>query len=535
MRIFAGRLLNDGLLLYSDFFLIESPVSISVMSLLVKALEALSLGVSTLNVLFGGSLGWLTLAFLPVFAVPILSFICGLASLALVLPIIFSSGSTVATSLRADLPAYVSAFFLTILCCFFDFGDSQSFLLAVLLLWLPLRILRYEEVRIAKQIALLAGAFAALSIFCDPTAVIFWGFVEIFLLASTAGRQGRLILPMNMFAFLKQYLLRSEVVGFFLTSAGCLLYLGALPDATKRLYWEAVVPIQFMQFQSDHPAIYGPLSSPNRLDVIVCYLLASLLAIWHRRFSPDCLPSLLSVVGLAGLVQYVLQNEGLSRSLVLTVFSSFAIFLICGYRSLCLLIERTRALHWPLNFEKVFLILVVWLASGYLNFCLNIDRQALRSQYQIDIESGARPIEDFLLEKTKPGEKVAIIADFPEAAYPLLLSHDRIIATRLLSFRCLSLLHARSEKGALSPVLKDFYAKLLSELHEDLVDPACKLCLINQSITLPILEKAQIVNRLSDASYLAKQGPELVRFVSAGNRQPHEYFGYNYDFAVYAP
>ncbi|MBX9939172.1 MAG: hypothetical protein K2Y32_07970 [Candidatus Obscuribacterales bacterium] len=140
-----------------------------------------------------------------------------------------------------------------------------------------------------------------------------------------------------------------------------------------------------------------------------------------------------------------------------------------------------------------------------------------------------------MLSKTKPGEKVAIIADFPEAAYPLLLVHNRIIATRLLSFRCLSLLHAHSEKGALSPRLRDFYAKLLSELHEDLLDPACKLCLINRSISLPILEEAQIVNRRSDSSYLSRERPEIVRFVSAGNRQPHEYFGYNYDFAVYAP
>lgn len=535
MRVFAGRLLNDGLLLYSDFFLLESPVGISLMSLLVKALEALSLGASTLNVLFGGSLGWLTLVLLPVFAVPILSLICGIASLALVFAIIFSSGSHVAAALRADFPAVVSAYFLTILCCCFDLGDSQSFLLAVILLWLPLRILRSEEVRIAKPIALLAGAFAALSIFCDPTAIIFFGFVEVFLLASAAGRQGRLSLPVNVFVFLKKYLLRSEVVGFWLTSVACLLYLGALPDATKQLYWEAVVPIQFMQFQSEHPAIYGPLSCPNRLDVVVCYLLASLFAIWHRRFSTDCFPSLLSVVGLAGLVQYVLQNEGLSRSLVVTVFSSFAIFLICGYRSLCLLIERTRDLHWPLNFEKIFLILVVWLASGYLNFCLNIDRQALRSEYQRDIEFGAQSLEDILLSKTKQGEKVAIVADFPQSAYPLLLVHNRINATRLLSFRCLSLLHAHGEKGVLSPKLRDFYAKLLSELHEDLLDPACKLCLINRSISLPILEKAQIVNRRSDSSYLSRARPGLVRFVSAGNRQPHEYFGYNYEFAVYAP
>lgn len=535
MRVLAGRLFNEGLALYSDFFLLESPIGICSFSFLVKLLDAFALAASTLNTAIGGSLSWLNFLFLPSFAIPTTAVVFAMVGLALAMPAILSSGSALATSLRSALPAYVGAYFLAILSCGFDLGDSQSFLLAALLLWLPIRLLRYEEIRIAKPIAMLAGGFVSLSIFCDPTAVLVYGLLEVFLLADAAWKSKVPVTSVRVLRFLRQSFLTAEFVGFLLTALGCWLYLGSLPAVSKELYWDVVLPIQIMQFQSGHPAIYGPQSCPDRLDVIVWFLISALVVIWQRRFSTDYLPASILMIGMGGMMQYILQNEGLSRSLQLTIFSSFAIFLICGYRGLCLFIERTRDLNWPLHFEKVFFVLLVWLLSVYLNFCLNLDRQALRAQYQRDIEHGAQSLENILLSRTKVGDKVAVIADFPGAAYPLLLCHDRKVATRLLSFRCLGLLQVGSEQGTLSPRLRDFRAKLLLDLKDDLEDPACRLCLVNESISLPILEKAQILNNVSQFTYLSKEKAERVRFVSAGNRQPHEYFGHNFDFAVYAP
>lgn len=506
LRIVASKLLLSGKELYVDFWDWSQPAAIAVVGVALRIRDGLE---SILALVASGSGGLspsFKFLFLPEVFVPLCFFFVALLSFVLTARL-FCYSSEMTKAHRAPL---LLSFCLTLLICRFDFGDLQSLLLAGILPWLVVRVNSAQGVNTPRLLALLAGLLAGVAACLEAWYLLFFVGLEVVL--QILERRPRSIVSVE----------NGSLIAAVLAYLGFLLQ---LPAVQYDIFWKATMPLRFLQCTTAFSEIYGPSSSPHRLDVLSSAALAMVFPFLSR--SRETLPLLCGALSLFGLVDYVWQNDGLSHGLVLTIFGSVSLVLLYGFKFLSELMERTASFSWPRHTTVILLGALSFAGSMLVGQALQLDRQGLDSVAMTAKEKKLTTVEESIEKFSQRGQKVAIVSDAPQPAYPLLLTYDRQPAFYTLNFSPYRLLADPATRSG-NKYLSEFYQRIR-------VDFALVVGVAEASTVLIAknFEGYLMAPALTDAfsqNYKTKDG---AVYLSADNRQPHEFVGLNWEFSVY--
>lgn len=319
-----------------------------------------------------------------------------------------------------------------------------------------------------------------------------------------------------------------------------LLYLAwllALPTEQNKIFFQWAMPVRLLQFTTPNAALFGPDSCPHRFDV---WCLGALALYTAQALSarPSFLQAQprqtlrsLAVLLAAGMALYVIENQGLSKDLILAIFALTSIFLVALAESIKELVNRfsreeRQAL--PLRYISTAVLVVVSIATLTISEKHKQDRQLLLHAQTEGIKSNKVDLETALTTYSKPGSKIVFLSELAQPAYPMLLTFERKPGSYLLFSRPLHLLNWHKEHGKLTDSLSEFHDYILDDL---------RACLDGQDIALVITDGTMLPTMKASGmedilnSRLKRLPP--AQFYSAGNRQPHEYAGYNWEYFVF--
>lgn len=507
MRILAGKLLLSGKELYVDFWDWSQPAAIALISVSLRLREGLESILSLVTSADGGIAPTLKFFFLPEVFVPLAFFLVAIISFALTARL-FCYSNEATKPHRSPL---LLAFSLSLLITRFDFGDLQCLLLFGILPWIVLRVNTAQGMSCPRILSVLTGIFAGIAACVEAWYVLFFLALELALF----------VLERR-----KKYVFSIETGTFLVT---CLAYLGfllQLPAVQYEVFWRATMPLRFMQCTVPNTEIYGPNSSPHRLDVFCGAALAMVLPFLFK--SKDTLLILLANLCIFGVFDYIWQNDGLSHGLILSIFSTTALVLMYGFKAFDQLQAKTATFAWPAN-SHILLLAVISVLGGLLfSRALQADRQALALISVAGKEKDLSTVEDSVERYSKRGQKVAVVSDFPQPSYPLLLTYDRQPAFYTLNFSAYRLL-ATAKLSAADTYLSGFNKRICADAAAALSSGEVPLVLVAKNFE-PYLQTAPDVKEALAQNY---QGKDNSVYLSADNRQPHEFVGLNWEFATY--
>lgn len=508
LRIVAGKLLLSGKELYVDFWDWSQPAAIAVVGVALRIRDGLE---SILALVASGSGGLspaLKYFFLPEIFVPLSFFFVVL--LAFVLSArLFSYSSDLTKCFRAPL---LLSFCLTLLVTRFDFGDLQSLLLVGILPWLIVRVNSAQGMHTPKLLALLSGLLAGVASCLEAWYVLFFVLLEVVL--QLIERRPRSIASIENGSFLVAFL---AYLGFLLQ----------LPVVQYDVFWRVSMPLRFMQCVTGNTEIYGPNSSPHRLDVLCSAALALVFPFLSK--ARHTLPVLCGVLGLLGLLDYIWQNDGLSHGLILTIFGTSSLVLLYGHSFYSELMEKTKGFNWPAQSNSIMLAMVSLCGSILCVQALQADRQALDSVAMAAKGKNISTVEESIEKYSTRGQCVAVVSDFPQAAYPMLLTYDRLPAFYTLNFSPYRLLADSNTQIGGDKYLNGFYQRISADAVSVLSSGEASAVVIGKNFESYLLSSPAIAAALK-LNYKQKDN---CAYLSADNRQPHEFVGLNWEFAVY--
>jgi hypothetical protein len=316
MRIMAASLIAKGELPYFDFWDWTQPIVFELLKypyLLSSALESLRLPLVPVYSIF----------------IPQCIFCMIVASLILATSVcvqaLHSQVKTPATGGTDGLPTEdleyqdqraqdfavpcLLGFVLTMLIARYDFGELQYLLLLTLVPWLLLRWFAHQGLRVRAKLAAFTGVVAGVGACFDVPFVAIFIILELILTL----RSGRW-----------RALLSIEWLAFLLTIGINLLVLTHMDEAVSKAFWQWTMPLKLLNYSLVDPTIYAPLSCPKRVDVlygmVAAGIIAFLLGRKHSFFAP------LMALMLVGLGLYMLEGQGFSHDLILTIFASTTTF-----------------------------------------------------------------------------------------------------------------------------------------------------------------------------------------------------------------
>jgi hypothetical protein len=286
-------------------------------------------------------------------------------------------------------------------------------------------------------------------------------------------------------------------------------------------FWQWIMPLRLLNYQVYDAALYAAESCPDRRDILYGLTLACAVAVSLQAKNSFFLPPFL--LALSGFVLYLIERQGLSRDLSLTIFGVTTIgalsFLILGRRMLDFFLPVAEA-HFLRRFRQVFFVVVAVAMVGLTAYSLNCDRDRL---YVFMVGRG-QAYEDLLsvYNKNAVWEKpVMVLSDYPAAAYPALLNFKAKCHGYLLWSRPLRLFEWVKEHRVLAPPLKDFYNYMIAKLRTDIGSGDANLIVV-QHAARDTLVRSGLAAEL-DEKY-TEGAP--CRYVSR-NEQPREYAGTN--------
>lgn len=256
----------------------------------------------------------------------------------------------------------------------FSFGDSQTILAVAILPWLIMRWCRYENTATANggaracQVMALLLAFIALSM--DPLFLLVLLFAETYLILAS----GRFLwnAPLALLASLAVYFVSGT--------------------------YAAYLPWRLSNCLSFDEALVVPQSAPDQSAWFYALGLVLVLLVLPGRSSS--LPRLLVSVALAGMVLFILEGSGLSCDLQLMV--------------IYLILAAVSAFAGAGSRPKLWLCLSILVSAGlwgWLNQCHSL----------AVVEDMSQTLQHW----SRPRQIVAVYADWPQSAYPLLLNSGR--------------------------------------------------------------------------------------------------------------
>ncbi|CAN5170921.1 hypothetical protein BH11CYA1_BH11CYA1_11080 [soil metagenome] len=518
MRIMGARLMVGGEVLYADFWDWTQPCVFYGLRQLLLINQSVTPLVDAFR-----SIGWQGMAeFLALLQIPevfillviLFSFVCSIVLAGTIA--FFASGQERKIDNSSGL--YLIAASVSALTVRHDFGDLQFLLLVGLIPWIILRYVRYtSSASVPLWLSILTGIIAGSSACIEITFLPLYLLLEVAFLGQTKKWRA---------------LLQPESIGLLLMPALYLCSLLTASESFKMYFWKWTMPLRLLQYSVDNESIFSPISTPRRTDVLYAALIAlSGAALFARN---NALVSVLGALLLSGIYLFWLEGEGYSHDLILAIFASTAIGVYCLEIVFKKLIQKLREsgaafLPGPLM-SKAGLVAATVLATVVAFMLVQRDRSLLMYEdYRLATE-GKISINQTIRENSRPGDRVAVVADYNEAGYPDLLALDRRPGLYLLSFRALRLFDWLKEHERLDGDFKTFYQYIYEELRAGINSGTTNLIIVSDAWDSQIFEKEKITELL-DRFYEHKDG--VVFFDSYQNSLPHEYVGLEWGFNVY--
>lgn len=518
MRIVGAQHLLDGKKLYVDFFDWTQPILLQSMRS-VLAVSNIFGEVAKFLTRIGWQLLASPFAFLLVPGVSVILVQFFAFGLALLLTgLIAARADTKSGKLDNSAVLYMLAASLSALIVLYDFGDLQFMLLTGMLPWLYLRFERYKGKAFPLWLSTTTGLLAGFSACLDVTFLPVFLIVElVFLLRTLKWR----------------CLAQPETAAFLLLPVLYASILALCPEPFHTQFWKWAMPLRLLQFSIDNESIYGPKSTPNRLDVLYTALSALAAASILKREST--LVAALASLLVSGFALYIMGGEGFSSELILVIFASLAIFLLCleapavhlnNFLSL-----RCRAFHSKYLGQIVILLLALT-GSTIVAGSLSHDRDLL-----VEESTKASNLDKVSLETaiglwSNPGDTVTIFADYPEPAFPSILFLDRRSNTYFLSCRPLRYLRWLKERALLDRPLQDFHNIVHEQLENEIENTSACVVMLADAHEHEIFEKEKLLEALAKHYAIKCQS---AFYFNHNNHQPREFVGFDYAYGVYRP
>ncbi|HMW92350.1 MAG TPA: hypothetical protein PLC15_09615 [Candidatus Obscuribacter sp.] len=516
MRIYAARLMTEGKELYLDFFDWTQPLLLGTFKLLLQARELLVWLWTGLQAIGQNSIK----ESLPYFLLPdIYITLVILTALAMSLLI----GARLAATGSKDgqhrhwllLPVALS---LTAYVVRFDFGDLQFLLLLSLVPWLLLKLKRAAGETVNTPLALFIGTLAGLAACLDLHYILVFAVLS-FLFKPVKKKPA------------------PETLTLLLIPVLYLAWLFALPAEQSKIFYQWAMPVRLLQFTTPNADLFGPDSCAHRFDVWCASALALFTAqalsaktSFLQTAGKQTLRSL-GVLLSAGLALYVIENQGLSKDLILAIFAATSIFLVAlaeTSRELVSRFSKEEREALPLKYAVIAALLLISMATLAIGENLRQDRQLLLHAQTGGIKSEKVDLETALTTYSRPGSKIVFFNELAQPAYPMLLTYERKPGSYLLFSRPLLLLNWHKEHGKLTDALSEFHNYIHDDLKAALESKDTALVIMDATM-LPTMKSSGLEKTISDGF---KQLPPGC-FYSARNRQPHEYAGYNWEYFIF--
>ncbi|MBP6745875.1 hypothetical protein KA344_11620 [bacterium] len=405
---------------------------------------------------------------------------------------------------------------LTTLIARFDFGDLQYLFLLTIVPWFALRWFAHKQIKVQPLLAALVGIVAAIGACLDLPYIFVFVILEL-ILSLQSGRW--------------RCILSSEWLAFMLTIAGNLLFLSQLPEPVHTAFWRWSMPLKWLNYSIFDSMIYASQACPNRADIIYGMVAAGIVSfLLGKKYSIFvALPSLM----FSGFALYLLEGQGSSHDLILTIFAITATFvstiLLASEKLLARLAlnSKTESDKKP-KFAYHSIVLILTLVSTTAIWqALEHDRANLQNCISVNCSKGNEQLETLLEQTSKVGDNVTVISQNIEPAYPLLFLSGRKPGGYLLWNRPLWLFAWLKAHSQLTGSMKDFYDHTYANIRSELEQNQTKVLILSNPEPFDSLEHEHYLRAIKqNFSELGKDG----NFFSYKNHQPREYTGYNFAY-----
>lgn len=515
MRVMVAQVLLEGKKFYVDIFDVTQPIVFELLKLALLPSQLLKACLSPLANLAG-----LQLSLAPdIFATfAVFAWLCGCFCLTYL--IAKSALATADSDTREEvrttiLPCLLGAATASLIVRF-DFGDLQHLFTMALLPWIYMRWLRYRGVEIPRGLALVVGIVTGITACFDLPYIFIVGLLEVALLLLMQ----RLKPLMNI-----------ELAAV----AGVLpLYLIAvsMPDVYRQRYWEVVMPLRWLAFLQENILIYGPHSSTKRVDVLysMCFVFILSLVFLKDKTLATCF----TVLGLMGFALYVLEGDGLSHDLVLTIFAitvtGTLIPVEIGKRVANANIAKIKylRLRQALKFlrkadSESLLLCASLIFTVAIAFGIHQNRALLTSVILKEKDYAKYTFENALKEFSQSRQTVSVMYNTP-LAFPSMLVLDRRPSDYILYFDPILILDWAKTRNYITEPLSKFRQEIFVRLdvgidlrRPDLIfvcDDYCRDLITQENIWPHLESNYEIVSN--------------CRF-NSGRWPPREYVGFNWN------
>lgn len=402
---------------------------------------------------------------------------------------------------------------LTTLIARFDFGDLQFVFLLTIVPWFALRWFAHQQIKVQPLLAVLVGIIAAVGACLDLPYLCVFVILELILTLQSGHWR---------------CLLSREWLTFLLTIATNLLFLSQLPEPISTAFWKWTMPLKWLNYSIFDSMIYASQACPNRADIIYGMVAAGIISfLLGKKYSIYvALPSLM----FSGFALYMLEGQGSSHDLILTIFAITATFisviLLASEKLLAIFAARKPNTKVKISCHLIMLMLTI-LATTVIGQALEHDRVQLQSCIIVNCNKGKEQLETLLEQTSKVGDSVTVVSRNIEPAYPLLFLSGRKPGGYLLWSRPLFLFAWLKGHSQLTGPMKDFYDHTYANIRSEIEQNQTKVLIFSNPEPFESSEHEQYLKSLKqNFSELGKDG----NFFSYENHQPHEYTGYNFAY-----
>lgn len=495
MRLCLAARLERGVLPYSGFFTLDSPLT-----LYLGALPALA---SKLFIAIG-----LPLTVVSSFKVLLGLLIC--FSLSACISIVYGARKLEGelpnpqgdgTALSATCAALAPAFLLSQYLVRFQWGDGQHLFLLffcpyIFLRWLSIAGIRYSGL-LSFSTAFFAGFAAGLDIVFLPIVLVHeilvcWRAKHVGFDSACWGLFGGILISLALIVF--------------------------LPEASRERFLQFILPLRVFKLGLFDDAMSNVSCAPDLRYQLIFFAVSMFAGLLSLRKNILLTPFM--YLACAGLILYAAEMRALSSGLVITLFASSMTLILSSFTYVRILLNR------PMAMTVISVILLFASGSLFISF-----RRAIDDSLSLPavLRRNADPdLAEVLNNETKPGQEVMIVSHFPEAAYPNLLYYDRKQSGYLTYGEPLHLLLSLRTNEPTRDFAENGVKFLAEKIRKDLESDKIKLMLIHLN------HEVEDMKTMGLAYFLDVKYTEFGKaYYYTRNRAPKESNGLRLPFIIY--
>ncbi len=371
--------------------------------------------------------------------------------------------------------ALLFAFLTAALVCYRQAGDLQFAFMLTLFPWLLMRFFTLENVPVAKSLQLVAILAVALGAALDAPFVLIVLCGELYFWLTYGQRA---------FAF-KQYLQFFSFQIVQLTACAWLFRECVTP------FQQWIMPMRLSKFFFFDNALLGR-TYPDNSQFIYIFALVMAMSYYLCQFNANLghLLGLVASICLAGFALYMLEGEGLSSDFVIAPFMLTLLTVLCFFALMRLWSPRRKLYR---GIVTTACIAALWPAAMALN-------APLARGFASNSQMAEVNAQEMIVNLSRPGDRIAIFAQYPDCAYPLLPSLERRSGNYLLWSRPMRMLSDFQYQQPLHQHMFDFQSFLLNKVARDIVSTDASLILVEQKRQAALMRWTQL-DKVLQAKY----------------------------------